>query len=61
MAKPRTPVTLDEHYSVNVSKHDKDLIDEASRMEDEPKPSRWLRKVGLKAAREVLQKKGRLP
>lgn len=59
MPKPPKSAGLDLHYSVNVSQDDKDLIDRAAKAEDEPKPSRWLRKVGLRAAREILDKKGK--
>lgn len=53
-AKEQKPVTLDLHYSVNVSEEDKKLIDAAAAAEDEPKASRWIRRVALKAARSVL-------
>jgi len=59
MAKPPKPTTMDLHYSVNVSQEDKELIDRAAKAEDEPKASRWIRRVALKAAREVLGEKGR--
>lgn len=55
MAKPpKKATTMSLHYSVNVSDEDKDLIDRAATAEDEPKASRWIRKVALRAAREVL-------
>jgi uncharacterized protein (DUF1778 family) len=56
MAKPpkKATTTMSLHYSVNVSDEDKDLIDRAAAAEDEPKASRWIRKVALRAAREVL-------
>lgn len=58
---PKAPVTTKAlHYSVNVSPEDKDLIDRAAAVEEEEKASRWIRKVALRAAREVLgEKKGR--
>lgn len=55
MAKPpKKAATMDLHYSVNVSDEDKTLIDRAAAAEDEPKASRWIRKVALRAARDVL-------
>lgn len=52
------PAPVDLHYSVNVSKEDKELIDRAAAVEFERKPSRWIRKVALQAAEAVLGKKG---
>jgi uncharacterized protein (DUF1778 family) len=58
-AKEQKPPNLDLHYSVNVSVEDKDLIDRAASADFERKPSRWIRKVALQAAQEVLGKKGK--
>ena len=58
-AKPPKSPGLDLHYSVNVTKEDKELLDRASAVDDEPKTSRWIRKVSLRAARELLgERKG---
>lgn len=56
--KPPANTTMTLHYSVNVSPEDKDLIDRAAARDDEPKASRWIRRVALRAAREVLGEKG---
>jgi uncharacterized protein (DUF1778 family) len=59
MPKPQKAAKMTKalHYSVNVSEEDKDLIDRAAALDDEPKPSRWMRKVALRAAREALGEK----
>lgn len=55
MAKaPATIETKNKHLSVWVSDEQKDMITRAAAAEDEDKPGRWLRKLGLKRAREVL-------
>lgn len=58
-AKETKPPNLDLHYSVNVSAEDKAIIDQAAAADFERKPSRWIRKVALQAAEEVLGKKGK--
>lgn len=55
MAKvPEAVTTKSKHLSVWVSEDQKALITRAAAAEDEDKPGRWLRKLGLKRAREVL-------
>lgn len=49
-----TAETKNKHLSVWVSDDQKDMITRAAAAEDEDKPGRWLRKLGLKRAREVL-------
>lgn len=52
--KKEVPAKKERHLSVWLSVDQEDLITRAAASEDEEKPSRWLRKLGLKRAREVL-------
>lgn len=53
MAKKSEPPTKDRHLSVWVTHDQEDIITRAAAADDEEKPSRWLRKLGLKRAREL--------
>jgi uncharacterized protein (DUF1778 family) len=64
--RPVAKETASTNYNVNVTPSEKALINEAATLEDgERFPSRWIRKVAILRAREVLaarvpvDKKGR--
>jgi len=52
--KKEAPAKKERHLSVWVSADQLETLTRAAAAEDEDKPSRWLRKLGLKRAREVL-------
>lgn len=51
--KTEAPATKDFHYSVWVTQEQREEIDKASETEGEERPSTWIRKLVLKAARAV--------
>lgn len=53
LAVPKKTETKDFHYSVWVTQEQRAEVDKASEAEGEERPSTWIRKLMLKAAREV--------